>query len=204
MSDAPKRPKRQINKSKTKIPMREQAATARIYNFEEVPLGYNEEEATQEALRCIQCKDRPCIRGCPVGIDIPGFLALVGERQYEDALRKIKEKNFLPAICGRVCPQEDQCEMVCTLNKPDKGREPPTQKGARKAPLNSVSRGNPRLLDLGFAVFDVLLGDGVVLLLDQLVGLGARVLLGHVVVAGIGAGDELDLQGDGFSHDYSP
>ncbi len=59
-----------------------------------------------------------------MGIDIPAFLKLVGEQQYEAALRKIKEKNFLPAICGRVCPQEDQCEMVCTLNKPDKGREP--------------------------------------------------------------------------------
>ncbi len=117
-------PKREINKSKTKIPMREQAPQDRIFNFEEVPLGYNEIEATQEALRCIQCKNKPCVAGCPVGIDIPAFLKLVGDRDFEGALRKIKEKNFLPAICGRVCPQEDQCEMVCTLNKPDKGREP--------------------------------------------------------------------------------
>ena len=124
MSEAPKKPKKVLNKSKTKIPMREQPANERIFNFEEVPLGYNEEEATQEALRCIQCKNKPCIAGCPVGIDIPAFLELVGQKNYEGALRKIKEKNFLPAICGRVCPQEDQCELVCTLNKPDKGREP--------------------------------------------------------------------------------
>ena len=124
MSETPRKPKKVLNKSKTKIPMREQAPNERIFNFEEVPLGYNEEEASQEALRCIQCKNKPCVAGCPVGIDIPAFLALVGEKDYEGALHKIKEKNFLPAICGRVCPQEDQCEMVCTLNKPDKGREP--------------------------------------------------------------------------------
>jgi glutamate synthase (NADPH/NADH) small chain len=119
-----KRPKRTINKSKTKTPMREQPPTERIYNFDEVPLGYDEAEAVAEAQRCIQCKDRPCIAGCPVGVDIPAFIRLVGERDYVGALRKIKETNFLPAICGRVCPQEDQCELVCTLNKPDKGREP--------------------------------------------------------------------------------
>jgi glutamate synthase (NADPH/NADH) small chain len=118
------RPTRPINKAKTKTPMREQDPAQRIYNFEEVPLGYSEEEAVQEARRCIQCKNRPCIAGCPVGIDIPAFMRLVGEGDLEGALRKIKEKNFLPAICGRVCPQEDQCELVCTLNKPDKGREP--------------------------------------------------------------------------------
>ena len=123
MSDS-NTPKKVINKSKTKTPMREQAPADRIFNFEEVPLGYNEEEATTEALRCIDCKNKPCVAGCPVGIDIPAFLKLVGEKNFEGALRKIKEKNFLPAICGRVCPQEDQCEMVCTLNKPDKGREP--------------------------------------------------------------------------------
>ena len=124
MTDNTDKPKKVLNKSKIKIPMREQAPMDRILNFEEVPLGYNEIEATQEALRCINCKDKPCVQGCPVGIDIPAFLQLVGEKNFEGALRKIKEKNFLPAICGRVCPQEDQCEMVCTLNKPDKGREP--------------------------------------------------------------------------------
>ena len=119
-----KRPRRVINKSRTKVPMREQAPMDRIMNFEEVPLGYTEEEAHQESLRCLDCRDKPCIGGCPVGIDIPAFLQLVAKKDFEGALRKIKEKNFLPAICGRVCPQEDQCEMVCTLNRPDKGREP--------------------------------------------------------------------------------
>jgi glutamate synthase (NADPH/NADH) small chain len=124
MADKPQKPKRNINKSKTKTPMREQSPEERIYNFEEVPLGYTENEAVSEALRCIQCKKEPCIPGCPVGVDIPAFMRLMGERHFEAALRLIKEKNFLPAICGRVCPQEDQCELVCTLNKPDKGREP--------------------------------------------------------------------------------
>ena len=124
MTDKPKKPKKNINKAKVKTPMREQDPKDRILNFEEVPLGYNEIEATTEALRCIDCKDKPCVAGCPVGIDIPAFLKLVGQKDFEGALTKIKEKNFLPAICGRVCPQEDQCEMVCTLNKPDKGREP--------------------------------------------------------------------------------
>ncbi len=123
MSDESPKPKKVLNKSKVKTPMREQDPAARIFNFEEVPLGYNEQEATGEALRCIDCKDKPCVAGCPVGIDIPAFLQLVGAKDFEGALRKIKEKNFLPAICGRVCPQEDQCEMVCTLNRPDKGRE---------------------------------------------------------------------------------
>ncbi len=124
MNDTPKKPKKVLNKSKVKVPMREQDPKDRIMNFEEVPLGYNEDEAQQEALRCIDCKNKPCVAGCPVGIDIPAFLNLVGQKDFEGALKKIKEKNFLPAICGRVCPQEDQCEMVCTLNKPNKGREP--------------------------------------------------------------------------------
>ncbi len=124
MSDEKKKKKRKINKSKVKVPMREQDPSERICNFEEVPLGYSPEEATEEALRCANCKEKPCIAGCPVGIDIPEFMLLVGSKDYEAALRKIKEKNFLPAICGRVCPQEDQCELVCTLNKPKKGREP--------------------------------------------------------------------------------
>jgi glutamate synthase (NADPH) small chain len=125
MADEKKKgPKRKINKVKVKTPMREQPPEERVQNFGEVPLGYSAEEAGGEAMRCIQCKDRPCIAGCPVGIDIPAFMRLVGDGDLEGALKKIKEKNFLPAICGRVCPQEDQCELVCTLNKPEKGREP--------------------------------------------------------------------------------
>ena len=118
-----KKPKRKINKQKVKTPMRERDPMERIQSFDEVPLGYSDEEALGEARRCAQCKDVPCIAGCPVEIDIPAFMLRLGAGDIEGALRKIKEKNFLPSICGRVCPQEDQCELVCTLNKPDKGRE---------------------------------------------------------------------------------
>ncbi len=114
----------QVNKDKHKTPMREQPPEQRIYNFEEVPLGYTPEEAQREASRCVQCKNQPCVAGCPVGVPIPEVMKLVALGEFEEALRKIREKNFLPAICGRVCPQEDQCELVCTLNKPDKGRDP--------------------------------------------------------------------------------
>ena len=82
MSEAPKKPKKVLNKSKTKVPMREQAAADRIYNFEEVPLGYNEKEATLEAQRCIQCKKRPCIAGCPVGIDITQEVRAIREEPH--------------------------------------------------------------------------------------------------------------------------
>ncbi|MBN1349124.1 NADPH-dependent glutamate synthase [candidate division KSB1 bacterium] len=98
-----------------KHPMPEQEPAKRVKNFKEVPLGYSEEAAIAEASRCIQCKHAPCIAGCPVQIDIPAFIKSVQEGNFEQAARKIKEKNFLPSICGRVCPQEDQCEKVCTL-----------------------------------------------------------------------------------------
>lgn len=89
----------------------------RIKNFFEVSGGFDGEKALKEASRCLQCKDKPCRLGCPVGIDIPAFIALVKEGKPAAALAKIKEKNFLPAVCGRVCPQEDQCEAMCVLNK---------------------------------------------------------------------------------------
>ncbi len=124
MPDKTQKPRRKINKQKTKVPMPEQAPAERIQNFDEVPLGYSKEEAVSEATRCAQCKDRPCTDGCPVEIDIRAFMLLLGDGDVAGAFKKVKEKNFLPSICGRVCPQEDQCEMLCTLNKPDKGREP--------------------------------------------------------------------------------
>lgn len=89
----------------------------RIKNFFEVALGFSKEEAEREADRCLQCKDMPCVKGCPVEIDIPAFIKLIKEGKRKEALEKIKEKNDLPAVCGRVCPQEDQCEAVCVLNK---------------------------------------------------------------------------------------
>jgi len=97
--------------------MREQPPEERIKNFNEVPLGYTPEEAIQEANRCLQCKDAPCVKGCPVEIDIPGFIKAIAEGDFKRAVHILKEKNSLPAICGRVCPQEDQCEKLCTLGK---------------------------------------------------------------------------------------
>lgn len=107
-------------KDRMKIPrqtMPAQDPKVRNSNFQEVPLGLTEEQALLEANRCIECKKAPCIAGCPVEVDIPGFIRLVMDKQYAAAARKIKETNSLPAICGRVCPQEEQCEIVCTLSK---------------------------------------------------------------------------------------
>ncbi|MEK6559484.1 MAG: NADPH-dependent glutamate synthase, partial [Planctomycetota bacterium] len=97
--------------------MPEQDPVNRIKNFEEVPCGYTPEMARQEALRCLQCKKPLCRDGCPVSIDIPGFIKLIAEGDFIAAARKLKETNALPAVCGRVCPQEDQCEKVCIVGK---------------------------------------------------------------------------------------
>ncbi len=104
-------------KLKQRTPMRELDPKERVKSFKEVALGYTEEEAVQEAGRCLKCKERPCCAGCPVCIDIPGFVSLVKERKFAEAAAVLKEQNSLPAICGRVCPQEKQCEQVCTLGK---------------------------------------------------------------------------------------
>jgi len=102
---------------KEKVPVRKQNPEERITNFNEVSFGYTEEEAIEEAKRCIQCKNAPCIKGCPVEIDIPGFIKEIKEGNFKKALLTMLEKNSLPAICGRVCPQETQCEVLCTLGK---------------------------------------------------------------------------------------
>jgi len=108
---------------KEKTPMPVQDASVRIKNFTEVALGYNKELALQEAQRCIQCKNRACVKGCPVEVPIPEFISLLREEKFKDALEVIKQKNVLPGICGRVCPQESQCEAFCTLGKA-KGSNP--------------------------------------------------------------------------------
>jgi glutamate synthase (NADPH/NADH) small chain len=97
--------------------MPEQDPRERIRNFLEVPFGYTPEQARAEAARCLQCKKPLCIEGCPVAVHIPAFLQLIAEGQFSAAARKIKETNCLPAICGRVCPQESQCEAQCILGK---------------------------------------------------------------------------------------
>lgn len=96
-----------------KVPVREQDAKVRAANFEEVCLGYNKEEAMEEAQRCINCKNAQCIKGCPVAINIPGFIEQVKEGNIEAAYQVISESSSLPAVCGRVCPQESQCEGKC-------------------------------------------------------------------------------------------
>ncbi len=98
-------------------PMPEQDPKVRAKNFDEVPLGYSEETAMLEASRCLQCKKPSCVEGCPVNIDIPSFIAEIKQGNFQGAISKIKETNVLPAVCGRVCPQELQCEMKCILAK---------------------------------------------------------------------------------------
>ncbi len=100
-----------------KIPMAEQEPAERVRNFQEVPYGYTEAEAVGEARRCILCKKPTCTAGCPVEIDIPGFIKFIADGDFRGAIKRLKEKNVLPAICGRVCPQEEQCEKVCALAK---------------------------------------------------------------------------------------
>jgi glutamate synthase (NADPH/NADH) small chain len=122
---------------KEKIPrvsMPEQEPEIRARNFLEVPTGYTEEMAMTEAQRCLQCKKPGCVAGCPVEIDIPGFIQLIKDGDFTKSIRHIWQKNSLPAVCGRVCPQEIQCEGLCILaKKPKKGIRSPsvTWKGSQ-------------------------------------------------------------------------
>ena len=101
-----------------RVEMPRQEPKVRAQNFKEVALGYTPGAwPTEEASRCIQCPKRPCIEGCPVGVDIPDFIKALREGNMPEAVRVLKSKNALPGICGRVCPQETQCEAVCTLAK---------------------------------------------------------------------------------------
>ena len=98
-------------------PMPEQEPKVRAKNFDEVPSGYSPEAAIKEAQRCLQCKKPGCVAGCPVEIDIPGFIQLIKEEKFTESIRHIWQKNSLPAVCGRVCPQEIQCEGLCIVGK---------------------------------------------------------------------------------------
>lgn len=98
-------------------PMPKQKPEDRVHNFNEVALGYSMEQAVAEAERCLQCPKPQCIQGCPVELDIPAFIKEIREKNFDEAIRKVKEKNSLPAICGRVCPQETQCQKFCVLGK---------------------------------------------------------------------------------------
>jgi glutamate synthase (NADPH) small chain len=99
------------------VPVQKQDSQDRISNFREVVLGYTEEQALAEAARCLSCPNPQCVKGCPVGVNIPVFIKLIKEKNYHDAIKNIKEKNSLPAVCGRVCPQEQQCQKHCVLGK---------------------------------------------------------------------------------------
>lgn len=120
------------NKDRLNIPPQDmpvQEPTQRGKNMSEVALGYFKEQVKVEAMRCIQCKNAPCIKGCPVGIDIPGFIKKAGEENFEEAIEIIRKSSLLPAICGRVCPQEKQCMANCTVGK------------GKKDPLKAVQIG---------------------------------------------------------------
>ncbi|MBP8625627.1 MAG: bifunctional dihydroorotate dehydrogenase B NAD binding subunit/NADPH-dependent glutamate synthase [Syntrophorhabdales bacterium] len=104
-------------KAKKREPMPEQNPKVRIQNFNEVALGYTRENALREASRCLNCKNMPCVEGCPVNVQIPKFIKLIKEGDFMGAIHVIKETNSLPAVCGRVCPQETQCESKCVLGK---------------------------------------------------------------------------------------
>lgn len=106
-----------LKKTKKREKMPEQDPKLRIQNFSEVALGYTRENAMREASRCLQCKNMPCVEGCPVNITIPAFIKKMKEGDFMGAIRVIKETNALPAVCGRVCPQESQCESKCVLGK---------------------------------------------------------------------------------------
>ena len=99
--------------SMTKTPMPEQDAAIRATNFKEVALGYTVQMAQDEAARCLQCKNAPCVSGCPVNVPIRDFIAQIRQGDYAGAYATIRSQNGLPAICGRVCPQETQCESKC-------------------------------------------------------------------------------------------
>ena len=99
--------------------MPEQAPEKRIKNFNEVALGYTKEQAIAESIRCLECKNPQCVKGCPVNIDIPAFIGKMKNSDFDAAIDIIKATNSLPAVCGRVCPQETQCEKYCILAKKD-------------------------------------------------------------------------------------
>ena len=125
-----------------RVPMTRQDPKVRGKNFNEVALGYSEDEARTEAARCIQCPKHACIDGCPVDIDIPGFLQAIRDGDMPEAVRIMKDKNSLPGICGRVCPQEVQCEETCSLAK----KEAPIAIGRLERYVADWERANQKLL----------------------------------------------------------
>jgi glutamate synthase (NADPH/NADH) small chain len=137
---------KKLKRANKREPMPKQDPKLRVQNFEEVALGYTRDQAMREASRCLDCKKSPCIAGCPVDIDIPAFIKLIRNGDFIGAIHKIKERNCLPAICGRVCPQEDQCEVVCVLAK--KGQPIAIGRLERFAADQAFQQGDVRLPNL--------------------------------------------------------
>jgi len=137
------------NKERMALPVQDmpcQDPAVRAHNMSEVAVGYTEEQARVEAARCLQCKNAPCIAGCPVAIDIPGFIGLIAKGDYRGSADVLRQANLLPAICGRVCPQEKQCQEPCTLGKALKGVDRAVQIGRLEryvADLERASGGAP-------------------------------------------------------------
>src|SRR4030043_1503535 len=115
VSVAEVKPKPKLNKKA--VEMAKQEPKVRAKNFSEVALGYTEEEALQEANRCLQCPKPQCVTGCPVEVPISAFIKCIREKNYAEGIVTIKTKNALPAVCGRVCPQEEQCQAKCVVGK---------------------------------------------------------------------------------------
>jgi glutamate synthase (NADPH/NADH) small chain len=109
------KPKPKLNKKA--VEMAKQEPKVRAKNFSEVALGYSEEDAQEEANRCLQCPKPQCVTGCPVEVPIPAFIKCIKEKNYAEGIATIKSKNALPAVCGRVCPQEEQCQKKCVISK---------------------------------------------------------------------------------------
>jgi len=135
-----------LKKSKIREPMPEQNPKIRMQNFNEVALGYSRESAIREASRCLNCKNMPCVDGCPVNVQIPKFIKKIKEGDFMGAIHTIKETNSLPAVCGRVCPQETQCEEKCVLSK--KGQPIAIGRLERFAADYELSQGDVRVPDI--------------------------------------------------------
>ncbi|MBE9566146.1 MAG: dihydropyrimidine dehydrogenase, partial [Proteobacteria bacterium] len=135
--------RKKSRKTKPRQPLPRRDPKERSKDFEEVALGFSLDAALAEAERCLLCKRPTCVPGCPVGIDIPGFIGALAERRFEDAVKVLKDRNNLPGICGRVCPQESQCEKTCILGK----RHEPVAIGALERFVADWERANLPLPD---------------------------------------------------------
>ena len=159
----PSKPPGLSKKERLRLPqqvMPEQPAEVRIRNMSEVPLGFSSEQAIAEAARCLECPKPKCVAGCPVGIDIPRFIRQVADGDFAAAVATIRERNLLPAICGRVCPQEDQCQVVCAVTAALRRRPAVTTAMDRMGDVGARWRGGRALLPLAMLRHSTQAGSG--------------------------------------------